>query len=104
MVELKFVEDCENQIITCSTPKRKVDIKIFLPVGQFPHWKITYSDGKPIEGLSEGVFLSRRDAKNAVIFWERDAVKTKEAKQYELFGDKQPPVLKRKKVASGPRA
>jgi len=103
MVELNFSEDYENQIITCETPKRKVSIKIFVPVGAFAHWKITYGDGKPIEGLSEGVFLSRREAKNAVIEWERTATKTKEAKQFELFGDKQPPALKRKKV-SGARA
>jgi hypothetical protein len=101
---LIFVEDAEAQIIFVSTPKRKQKIKIFVPVGNFARWFITYEDGKHIPGLSNGSYLSRKVAIRAVIQWEMDAKKTQEAKQYELFGDKIPPVLKRKKARNGPRA
>ena len=100
---LVFVEDAEKQIILVTTPKRKQKIKIFVPVGNFARWFITYEDGKPIPGLSNGTYLSRKVAIKAVVQWEMDAKKTVEAKQYELFGDKIPPVLKRKKI-SGSRA
>jgi len=103
MEELKFTEDHENQIVLITTPKRKHRIKVYVPIGNFAHWKISYEDGKPIEGLSEGVFLSRKRAMNAVSLWNITAKKTKDAKQFELFGDKEPPVLKRKSV-SGTRS
>lgn len=102
--ELSFVEDADNQIILVTTPKRKQKIKIFVPIGNFARWKITYEDGKPIEGLSSGFFLSRKVALEAIVVWERGAKKTEGAKQYELFGEKTPPVLKRKKVRNGSRA
>jgi hypothetical protein len=101
MEGLKFTEDHERQVILCSTPKRKVKIKIFVPVGAFARWKILYEDGKEIDGLSTGSFTSRKLAIEAVKQWEQKASKTKEAKQFELFGDKEPPVLKRKKRVRG---
>jgi len=98
MAGIKFEEQPDNKIVYCTTPKRKNRIKIHVPLGQFPYWKIVYEDGKPIEGLSEGVFLSRLDAMKQVTDWELKTKATEEAKQFELFGDKEPPVLKRKKV------
>lgn len=95
---LVFAEDAERQVIFCTTPKRKQKIKIFVPVGNFARWKILYEDGKPIYELSNGYYLSRKEAIRAVVQWEKSAKKTQEAKQFELFGDKEPPVLKRKKV------
>ncbi len=95
---LVFVEDAEAQIVLASTPKRKQRIKIFVPVGGTVFWRITYEDGKAISSLSEGVYTSRGDAMKAVTEWERRAKKTEDAKQFELFGDKEPPVLKRKKT------
>lgn len=92
---LKLTEDYENQIVFVSTPKRKQRIKVFVPVGSFAHWHIRYENGKPIDGL-DGVYLSRKEAMKAVILWERNTKKTEDAKQFELFGDKEPPVLKRK--------
>lgn len=100
---LSFTEQPENQIILCTTPKRRDKIKIYVPVGQFPYWKICYENGGEIEGLG-GRWMSRGDATKAVIQWERLAKKTEGAKQFEMFGDKQPPVLKRKKTRNGPRA
>ena len=100
---LVFVEDAENQIILVTTSKRKQKIKIFVPIGNYGRWWISYEDGTPVKCLSKGSFLSRKQAMQAVIQWERDAKKTQEAKQYELFGDKTPPVLIRKKI-SGSRA
>lgn len=99
---LSFVEQPENQIVLCSTPKRRDRIKIHVPVGQFPYWEICYENGGEIESLG-GRWMSRMDAIKAVTLWERTAKKTEGAKQFELFGDKQPPVLKRKKVRNGPR-
>lgn len=101
---LVFVEDAERQVIFCTTPKRKQKIKIFVPIGNFAHWRIIYEDGKYISDLSYGSYLSRREAIRAVVQWEKLAKKTQEAKQFELFGDKEPPVLKRKKVRNGTRA
>ena len=95
---LVFTEDADKQIILVTTPKRKQKIKIFVPVGNFVRWFIVYEDGKYISGLSDGSYLSRKAAMQAVTLWEVDARKTQEAKQYELFGDKTPPVLKRKKI------
>ena len=95
---LVFTEDADNQIILVTTPKRKQKIKIFVPLGNFARWFITYEDGKYVSGLSNGSFLSRKAAMQAVTLWEVDAKKSQEAKQYELFGDKVPPVLKRKKI------
>jgi hypothetical protein len=103
MAELSFTEDYERQIILVSTPKRKLKIKIFVPIGGRILWRITYEDGKPVEGLGAGSFLSRKEALKAVTQWERKARKTENAKQFELFGDKEPPVLKRKKVRNGTR-
>jgi len=94
---LSFTEDCDNQVILGTTPKRKRKIKIFVPVGSFARWKITYDNGKAIDELS-GSYLSRKEAMKAVTTWERTAKKTVDAKQHELFGDKEPPVLKRKPV------
>jgi len=94
---LSFVENCDDQIILVSTPKRKQKIKIFVPVGSFARWKITYDNGKAIDELP-GYYLSRREAMRAVTIWERTAKKTMDAKQFEIFGDKEPPVLKRKRV------
>ena len=94
---LEFVEDCDAQVILGTTPKRKQKIKIFVPVGSFARWKITYDNGKPIDELP-GYYLSRREAMKAVTLWERAAKKTIDAKQFEFFGDKEPPVLKRKRV------
>ena len=96
---LVFTEDADNQIILVTTPKRKQKIKIFVPVGNIARWLIVYEDGKYISGLSDGSYLSRKAAMLAVTLWEVDARKTQEAKQYELFGDKIPPVLKRKKIS-----
>jgi hypothetical protein len=98
MAELKFEEDCEKQIIWVETPKRKARLKIFVPVSNIVHWRISYEDGRPVEGLSENRYTSRLFAIKAVEVWEATTKKTKDAKQYELFGDKQPPVLKRKRV------
>ena len=95
---LVFTEDADNQIILVTTPKRKQKIKIFVPLGNFARWFITYEDGKYVSGLSHGSFLSRKAAMQAVVFWEASAKKSQEEKQYELFGDKVPPVLKRKKI------
>ena len=95
---LVFTEDADNQIILVTTPKRKQKIKIFVPLGNFARWFITYEDGKYVSGLSNGSFLSRKAAMQAVVLWEVSAKKSQEAKQYELFGDKVPPVLKRKKI------
>jgi len=101
---LFFKEHPEDQIIFCTTSKRKQKIKIFVPVGNFARWKILYEDGREITKLSDGYYLSRREAIKAVVEWERTAKKTQDAKQFELFGDKTPPVLKRKKIRNGPRA
>lgn len=98
MAEISFEENFEEKVVYCTTPKRKNRIKIHIPLGNFPYWKIVYEDGNPIEGLSEGVFTSRLDAIKCVKEWERTAKATESAKQYELFGDKKPPELKRKKV------
>lgn len=97
MGELSFEEDPEEQVIFCTTPKRKHRIKIFVPVGNFARWKIVYEDGKDIPNLSNGSWLSRSLAIRAVVQWEMDVKKTQEAKQFELFGDREPPVLNRKK-------
>ncbi len=99
---LSFVEDCDNQIILGTTPKRKQKIKIFVPIGSFARWKITYDNGHPIDELP-GYYLSRREAMKAATTWERATKRTVDAKWDELFGDKEPPVLKRKPV-SGARA
>ncbi len=96
---LVFTEDADNQIILVTTPKRKQKIKIFVPIGNFARWFIVYEDGKYVSGLSDSSYLSRKAAMQAVIRWEVDARKTQEAKQFELFGDKEPPVLKRKKIS-----
>ncbi len=95
---LVFTEDADNLVILVTTPKRKQKIKIFVPVGNFARWFIVYEDGKHISGLSDGSYLSRKTAMQAVVLWEARARKTEEAKQFELFGDKTPPVLKRKKT------
>ena len=95
---LEFIEDCERQIILVSTPKRRQKIKIFVPVGGRTLWRILYEDGNFIPCLSNGSYISRSAAIRAVIQWEMDTKKTVDAKQYELFGDKEPPVLKRKKI------
>ncbi len=95
---LIFTEDADNQVILVTTSKRKQKIKIFVPVGNFARWFIVYEDGKYVSGLSGGSYLSRKAAVQAVVLWEADARKTENAKQYELFGDKEPPVLKRKKI------
>jgi hypothetical protein len=102
MEELKFTEDYERQVILCSTPKRKTKIKIYVPVGNLAQWRVCYEDGKPIEELS-GAYMSRKLAIQAVVLWLETTKKTKEAKQFELFGDKEPPVLKRKKIVRGAR-
>lgn len=104
MDELSFEERPEDQIVFCTTPKRKQRIKVFIPVGNFARWWIVYEDGKYISELSDGTYLSRKLAIRAVVQWEKGAKKTQEAKQFELFGDKEPPVLKRKKVYNGSRA
>ncbi len=96
---LVFTEDADNQTILATTSKRKQKIKIFVPIGNFARWFITYEDGKYISGLSGGSYLSRKAAMQAVTLWEVDARKTENAKQFELFGDKEPPVLKRKKIS-----
>lgn len=98
-----FKEYHEDQIILLSTPKRLHKIKIFVPISNFARWKIVYEDGTPIPELSDGYYLSRMDAIRAVTMWERSIKKTQEAKQFEIFGDKKPPILKRKKTR-GPRA
>ena len=98
---LLFEEDPEEQLITCTTPKRKLKIKIFVPIGQFSRWKIRYEDGTAIEGL-DGYWLSRLEAIRALRIWEVAAKKTDLAKKQEIFGDRKPPVLKRKK--RGPAA
>lgn len=104
MVELSFTEDHERQIILCSTPKRKIKVKVFVPIGSFARWHITYEDGRQIEGLSENTYTSRKLALQAVVQWEQTIKKSKDAKQYELFGDKEPPILRRKQVRNGARA
>jgi len=101
---LKVTEDHDNQVLWVETPKRKARLKVFIPVGNTIQWRISYEDGRPIEGLSNSVYTSRLFAMKAVEMWEKSTKKTKDAKQYELFGDKQPPVLKRKRVKNAARA
>lgn len=102
MVELNIKEDHENQIILITTSKRKARIKLFIPFGNRIQWRIVYEDNKYIKGLSEGSYTSRKLALAAVGRWEEKASQSVKAKQLELFGDKKPPVLKRK-VKDGAR-
>ena len=94
---VKFEEVVDEKVVYCTTPKRKNRLKIFVPIGNFPFWKVTYEDGRAVDGL-EGSFTSRLDAMKCVADWETRVLPTDEAKQLEMFGDKQPPVLKRKKI------
>ncbi len=94
---LKVEESPELKIVYVTTPKRRERIKIHVPRGQFPYWEICYENGVPIEGL-KGKWMSRLDAIKSVVAWERKAKKTDGAKKQELFGDKEPPVLKRKPI------
>lgn len=101
MAGLKFEQDqdnCERQVIRVKTAKRKIGLKLFIPLGQYNHWHIAYEDGRPVKGLSDSVYTSRLFAMKAIELWEELATKSEDAKQHELFGDKQPPVLKRKRV------
>lgn len=95
---LSFEEDPEEQVILCTTPKRRQKIKVFIPVGNSISWRITYEDGNPVPNLSNGCYLSRSLALKAVTQWERSTKKTITARQFELFGDREPPVLRRKKI------
>ncbi|MHA2351327.1 MAG: hypothetical protein ACXADL_17045 [Candidatus Thorarchaeota archaeon] len=103
MDELSFTEDRENHIMLFTTSKRKIKIKAYIPIGRTPFWVIVYEDGRPVEGL-KGKWLTRRDVIKAVNLWDMSAKKTKDAKQFELFGDKKPPVLKRKQRVRGAAA
>ena len=107
MVVLEFEQGqngCDTQVIKATTPKRKIGIKIFIPHGQCNLWHIAYEDGRAVEGLSDSIYTSRFFAMRAFEKWERLTKKTKDAKQYELFGDKQPPILKRKRVKNAATA
>ena len=96
--ELNFVEDTDAQIVWVTTPKRRKKIKIFVPVGNYARWHIAYEDGSHVENLSNGTYLSRKAAIYAVVAWDTMATQSQDARLYELFGDKEPPVLKRKPV------
>jgi hypothetical protein len=103
MGELSFVEDRENHVMLFTSPKRKAKIKAYIPNARSPHWVILYEDGRPVEGLG-GKWITRVDVIKAITVWDHSAKKTKDAKQFELFGDKEPPVLKRKQRVRGARA
>lgn len=98
MDELKFEEHYEEQVILCTSPKRKTKIKIFVPLGGSSMWRVQYEDGHKIDHFESMSFTSRKLAIQAVRDWEKTISKTKEAKHSELFGDKKPPVLKRKTI------
>lgn len=98
MEELKVTEEPENQILWIETNKRKSKLKVFVhPADGFGFWRVAYEDGRKINDLA-GKFLSKSEALKAVREWIAKTKKSETAKQYELFGDKEPPVLKRKKV------
>jgi hypothetical protein len=94
-------EDHENKTIWLTTPKRESRIKVFVPeFSGYPFWRIRYEDGTTIPELT-GVFLSRREAIKALELWEESTKVSKTKYQNDLWGHKEPPVLKRKKVKVG---
>lgn len=98
MEDIKVTEEPEKQIVWVTTNKRKNKIKIFVhPMDGFGFWRVGYEDGRPIPEIG-GRFLSKNEALKEVKKWLIQVKQSKEAKQYELFGDKQPPELKRKQV------
>lgn len=103
MEDIKVVEEPEKQLIWIETDKRKNRIKIYVPqYSVYGHWRVAYEDGRPIEEIP-GSFLSRREAILHVKNWLRITKQSKQAKQYQLFGDKEPPVLRAKKVKASAR-
>jgi len=99
MEELKVTEESEKQVVWIESKKRKSKIKVHVPfMNQFGHWEVTYEDGRKIPELP-GKFTSKKEAVQKAFSWLEKTKHSKEAKHQELFGDKKPPELKRKKVA-----
>jgi len=79
-------------------PNRSKDLLLEIPeVSGYGLWEVKYADGKPIPSF-DGKFTSHKFALKAIDEWCQNEPPTEKAKHEMLFGDKEPPVLKTKKV------
>lgn len=83
-------------LVTVTNRSKKLLVSIPI-VDSYGLWSITYDDGSPVSGL-DGKFTSHKFALKAIDDWQKKTPISEKAKHELLFGDKEPPVLKTKKV------
>jgi hypothetical protein len=99
---MDVLEDPSGKLLWVTTEKRDKRIKVFIPeFNNFSFWYIKYEDGTEVPELT-GAWLTKREAVKALEFWEQETKVSKTKYRKDLWGDKEPPELKRKKVKVAP--